>query len=222
MRSLKSILILSTLFWLVSPTFAIWLSVDPLSDSYPHISPYAYCGNNPIKYVDPDGKKIIVGTWYGRMFAKVGINNFEYKVYRDINKLKVLSSTLAQTINNLEASESICSVKPHTERKDYDVLKVRLNWNGYDAEANNIYYDPDNVHGAIGIRPPEAGLMHEFGHAENDDQGKRIIYNRKKALSGDIVEKEKWNKNERHSIELENEVYKSEGLNIKRDEEYIK
>ena len=39
---------------------------------------------------------------------------------------------------------------------------------------------------------------------------------------GNIEEKEKWNKNERHSIELENEVYKSEGLNIKRDEEYIK
>ena len=38
-----------------SPTYAMWLSVDPLSDKYPHISPYAYCGNNPVKYIDPNG-----------------------------------------------------------------------------------------------------------------------------------------------------------------------
>lgn len=32
-----------------------WLSVDPLADKYPWISPYAYCGWNPVKYVDLDG-----------------------------------------------------------------------------------------------------------------------------------------------------------------------
>ena len=36
-----------------------WLSVDPLSDKYPGISPYAYCGWNPINYIDPDGKEKI-------------------------------------------------------------------------------------------------------------------------------------------------------------------
>ena len=37
-----------------------WLSVDPLSDKYPGISPYAYAAWNPIKYVDPDGKIVQV------------------------------------------------------------------------------------------------------------------------------------------------------------------
>lgn len=32
-----------------------WLSVDPLSDKYPSISPYAYCAWNPVMCVDPDG-----------------------------------------------------------------------------------------------------------------------------------------------------------------------
>lgn len=36
-----------------------WLSVDPLADKYPNISPYAYAAWNPVKYVDPDGKEII-------------------------------------------------------------------------------------------------------------------------------------------------------------------
>ena len=32
-----------------------WLSVDPMADKYPSISPYAYCSWNPVKLVDPDG-----------------------------------------------------------------------------------------------------------------------------------------------------------------------
>ena len=40
------------------PTLSIWLSVDPMSDKYPGVSPYVYCGNNPVKLVDPDGREI--------------------------------------------------------------------------------------------------------------------------------------------------------------------
>ncbi len=29
--------------------------MDPLAEKYPSWSPYAYCGNNPINYIDPDG-----------------------------------------------------------------------------------------------------------------------------------------------------------------------
>ena len=53
-----------------------WLSVDPMADKYPSLSPYAYCGwtrptgadehrliefniaNNPVRLVDPDGEEI--------------------------------------------------------------------------------------------------------------------------------------------------------------------
>ena len=34
-----------------------WLSVDPLADKYPSLSPYAYCGWNPIIIKDPNGEK---------------------------------------------------------------------------------------------------------------------------------------------------------------------
>ena len=36
-----------------------WLSVDPMADKYPGLSPYAYCAWNPVKLVDPDGE-----DWY--------------------------------------------------------------------------------------------------------------------------------------------------------------
>lgn len=42
------------------PKLSIWLSVDPLAEKYPNISPYAYVANNPIIYIDPDGREIIL------------------------------------------------------------------------------------------------------------------------------------------------------------------
>ena len=35
-----------------------WLSVDPMADKYPSLSPYNYCAWNPIRLVDPDGRKM--------------------------------------------------------------------------------------------------------------------------------------------------------------------
>ena len=34
----------------------LFLSVDPMADKYPSISPYAYCAWNPVKLVDPNGE----------------------------------------------------------------------------------------------------------------------------------------------------------------------
>jgi len=39
-----------------SSDLSIWLSVDPMSDKYPHQSNYVYCSNNPSKIIDPNGE----------------------------------------------------------------------------------------------------------------------------------------------------------------------
>jgi RHS repeat-associated protein len=36
-----------------------WTTADPLAEKYYSVSPYAYCGNNPVMRIDPDGK-----DWY--------------------------------------------------------------------------------------------------------------------------------------------------------------
>ena len=52
-----------------------WLSVDPMSDKYPGLSPYAYCAWNPVKLVDPDGRTIWIEDGSG--------TKIEYKVNMD-------------------------------------------------------------------------------------------------------------------------------------------
>ena len=39
----------------LDPTGAMWLSVDPMWENRPGISPFNYCLSNPIKMIDPDG-----------------------------------------------------------------------------------------------------------------------------------------------------------------------
>jgi RHS repeat-associated protein len=37
-----------------------WLSVDPLADKYPSLSPYNYCGWNPVLFIDPNGREKVI------------------------------------------------------------------------------------------------------------------------------------------------------------------
>jgi RHS repeat-associated protein len=42
------------------PRTSVFLGVDPLAEKYPGISSYVYCANNPIKFVDPDGRDVVL------------------------------------------------------------------------------------------------------------------------------------------------------------------
>ena len=39
-----------------------FITIDPLAEKYPSISPYAYCAGNPIRYIDPTGMEFNVAT----------------------------------------------------------------------------------------------------------------------------------------------------------------
>ena len=38
------------------PDLSRWTTPDPLAEKYYGISPYAFCNNNPVNFVDPDGR----------------------------------------------------------------------------------------------------------------------------------------------------------------------
>ena len=65
------------------PILARWDRIDPLCEKYYNVSPYAYCVNNPVMLVDPDGMDWILCTgdkvyWYG---GELGDTSDEIMVY---------------------------------------------------------------------------------------------------------------------------------------------
>lgn len=48
-----------------NPAIGRTTTMDPLCEQYPNISPYAWCGNNPVNLIDKDGRKPIWNGKYG-------------------------------------------------------------------------------------------------------------------------------------------------------------
>jgi RHS repeat-associated protein len=77
----------------------VWLSVDPLAHKLPSLSPYVFCYNNPVMFVDPDGR--IAGDFYDEndnFIGSDGIN--DGKVY----VIKTSEATMANGQDHVPAA----------------------------------------------------------------------------------------------------------------------
>ena len=46
----------------LNPVTSLWYGVDPLAEKYPTAGGFVFCISNPVRLVDPDGKKIWIGN----------------------------------------------------------------------------------------------------------------------------------------------------------------
>ena len=111
--------------YMAPPTFT---SRDPLFEKYPSFSPYAYCANNPVKFIDPTGMEIdptCLDDWNEKKTAiqnrkdaliaqKNELSNKtsfwgsysrNIKIKKLNERIKSLDETLS-TMNNLEGDQS--------------------------------------------------------------------------------------------------------------------
>ena len=101
-----------------------WLSMDPMADKYPSISPYAYCAWNPIKLVDLEGQDL----WKPEILQDGTVN---YVAEKGDNMLTLMSQ---YNLNLIQATYLIDKMKNDRISGEYvekitgsEVLK--LNWN---------------------------------------------------------------------------------------------
>ena len=68
-----------------------FLSIDPLAENYYSVSPYAFCSNNPVNFVDPDGER-----WVDRNGQPIWDNGnwTEYASEEQMKVANVMRSTL--------------------------------------------------------------------------------------------------------------------------------
>ena len=106
----------------------MWLSVDPMADKYPSISPYAYCAWNPVKLVDPDGCMIDdyfsnEGKYLGTDNAKTdNVRIMDEERWNELNENGIIEHTVGY-----ENSESFSSA--HSSMSQEAQLDVYQHYN---------------------------------------------------------------------------------------------
>jgi RHS repeat-associated protein len=88
-----------------------WLSVDPLAEKYYPISPYVYAGNNPVLYVDPDGRQYGYPLNHPALTASPEVKQEAWRMvneglsWTDFNDVYTVSSAASSLIDGREVSQ---------------------------------------------------------------------------------------------------------------------
>ena len=113
---------------------SLWLSVDPMSDKYPSLSPYNYCAWNPLKLVDPDGNEM----WEPEILENGCVN---YVAEKGDNAI-----TLRKQYNICESqANKLYSMMVNGRISGDDAKKVtgnevlRMRWNG-NSDSKKAYH----------------------------------------------------------------------------------
>ena len=104
-------------------------SIDPLCEKYYHISPYAYCAGNPVKYVDPTG--CFYGDYFDLYGSYLGCDKLDdHKVYLvtnndEVKQIKKDSKEAAKSGNTFNIGSVSSAVYIGTEaalKESYSIL----------------------------------------------------------------------------------------------------
>ena len=170
-----------------------WLSLDPLARKYPELSPYNFVANNPILYVDPDGREIwiyytVTGASGTPVTKKVqykngalttssgaaytGTNAYVASVKSDLDALRTDHAEAAYRLKTLENSTQIHNIE-NTSGGNSNTPASGADDRAGNPTGTTTKYDPTNWTNPRGSRRnPRVALGHELlGHGFDTDQG---------------------------------------------------
>ena len=133
-----------------SSDISVWLSVDPLNILYPNLSPYAYCDNNPVYYIDPDGRTIVPhgSAEFKKQFAK------DLEMIKNTDRGGEIVAFLQSPAFTINVTESYWASSGFNLKYDNNTRFVQY-------DNNNMFnYDYDDVEYVSFV-----ALGHELQHA---------------------------------------------------------
>ena len=151
-----------------------WLSVDPMADKYPNISPYAYCSWNPVLLVDPDGEFPILPFIFAMKGAARGVEHFSQN-----SNVK----TFAYTVNHPYNAMRIGIMKDGGKN---GISSFSHNFSVEMCKAANLSRDPEgSQRNAIRHTLWQAMITNEFGPS----QAERIGDNHENGPKADLSQR---------------------------------
>ena len=152
------------------PRISLWISTDPKQESYFAFSSYVYCGNNPLIYIDPNGKEWEDPAQAEKLKAKIDnkITSIQKSILaqkarlesnqakgKDISKQERKIADFESRISNLNQSKSDIDLLGHDSQK-YKLTQV----SGEGAHKVRL-----ENNGTISIETSEDALsIHEITH----------------------------------------------------------
>ena len=137
-----------------------WTTPDPLAEKYYDLSPYAFCANNPINFVDPDGRYIIsdnIQEWNDnkrkikdkvlllqQKASKMELKGKSSKRLNKLNKrIKGLNQTLATmtTIENSSQGYSLSQATGEVGGVQYDNSSNLINISYVSGSTENFIHE---------------------------------------------------------------------------------
>jgi RHS repeat-associated protein len=182
------------------PTLMRFTMIDPMAEKYYAISPYAYCLNNPVRFVDPDGKEIKLA---GTAAERQNILTHMQRLTNDKLGMRTDGTVIIVRMGGENSGKALTSgselIRDLNKKGDgAKTVTISVGSGGNSAGPTNptnasngvgsdetVTFDPTsnpsiltkdpttgNVSGAT--RPNEIGLGHELIHADRAMKGKRI------------------------------------------------
>ena len=146
------------------PSLSIWLSVDPMADKYPGVSPYVYCGNNPVVLKDPNGEEIWIGgvKYVQGADCPLELTGTAAKAWNSLNAISN-HKLGGKVVNDLSTSTKKYTIQTGSTK------------NNYDANINSSTGERGNCGGTInivdGVFDMKKTVSHELFHAYQDENG---------------------------------------------------
>lgn len=174
-----------------NPNEKKFLTIDPLAEKYYGISPYAYCANNPIRFIDPNGMDIWEINSQGEIInrTKDKTQDTFYMVAQDANGNYQRTSTTDAEGNK---SYNFISFKYGTvesqrtialgSNESFDVYRVRGDDNGtkiFEFMAEHISGSGHLVevgHVKTGIKGVEGLNFISTSHQERKESGQKHLW----------------------------------------------